>query len=172
MNIELRTVEWTEAKLKKFVHEVVHQPLLWDDTNAAAPRESLLTLLLTPALWLEVFDSEDDEDRALGMIWFRIDSARRKAYSHILLWDKLALGMPTIGRAAMRRLVETVPDLEKLEAVIPMTNPRALLYAERLGFKREGLQRAATRREGKPVDIMLYGLTREEVDRIVNGDAS
>jgi RimJ/RimL family protein N-acetyltransferase len=57
-------------------------------------------------------------------------------------------------------------DYHRLELEIYGFNERAMRHAERIGFVREGIRRRAYRRHGDWVDGVLFGLLREDLDRV------
>ena len=57
-------------------------------------------------------------------------------------------------------------DYHRLELEIYGFNERAMRHAERIGFVREGVRRRAYRRHGDWVDGVLYGLLREDLERV------
>jgi GNAT superfamily N-acetyltransferase len=62
-----------------------------------------------------------------------------------------------IGTALLEALVAWAPPhgITRIQAWAWMSNPRALVLYERLGFEREGLCRSALMVDGQPVDVVL-----------------
>lgn len=81
---------------------------------------------------------------------------------HILLSVRL-WGIP---REDLRKvgalLFESQPRLQRIQAFIPVWNRLAIAMARRMGGIVEGIMRGATVRGGKPHDVVLLGVTREE----------
>jgi RimJ/RimL family protein N-acetyltransferase len=70
-----------------------------------------------------------------------------------------------LGRRAMSLLVDWLFDhqqLRRLELTTTPDNAGALALAESLGFTREGVLRQRVVERGKAVDIVWFGLLREE----------
>ncbi len=60
-------------------------------------------------------------------------------------------------------------DVHRIELECYGYNARAIRYFERCGFLREGVKRAAYRRDGKWVDGVLFGLLREDLEKAPGG---
>ena len=70
-----------------------------------------------------------------------------------------------VGRRAVTLLVDWLfahPWLRRLELTTTPDNAAALALAERLGFTREGVLRQRVVERGQAVDIVWFGLLREE----------
>jgi RimJ/RimL family protein N-acetyltransferase len=62
-----------------------------------------------------------------------------------------------VGTALIERLLAWAPvhGIERIEAHAWASNPRAIALYERLGFEREGVLRAAVKRDGTPIDVIV-----------------
>jgi ribosomal-protein-alanine N-acetyltransferase len=70
-----------------------------------------------------------------------------------------------VGRRAMTLLMDCLfdhPGVRRLELTTTPDNAGALALAESLGFTREGVLRQRVVERGKAVDIVWFGLLREE----------
>lgn len=54
-------------------------------------------------------------------------------------------------------------EIEKVNAEIPVCYPSVCNFAEKMGFKLEGINRKSIRKGGKMIDQRLYRITREEL---------
>jgi RimJ/RimL family protein N-acetyltransferase len=83
-----------------------------------------------------------DEERHAGTFAISVDSGH---------------GGEGIGTALIEALVAWAPchGVQRVQAWVWMTNPRAIALYERLGFEREGLCRRALMVDGQPVDVVL-----------------
>ncbi|MCX7602583.1 MAG: GNAT family N-acetyltransferase [Bryobacteraceae bacterium] len=77
------------------------------------------------------------------------------------------------GRGLMTRAVQALVELAfrelglgRIEIRCAAGNLRSQAIPKRLGFTYEGTLRAAQRLHGKPVDLRIYGLLREEWERL------
>ena len=112
------------------------------------------------------FVVEVDDERA-GVMAFDVENRRsRIAYLHALMLDPRFRGRG-LATAAARLLVRHLVfdlDYHRVQLEIYAFNERALRYAERAGFVREGVRRKAYRRHGAWVDGVIYGLVREDLE--------
>lgn len=98
-----------------------------------------------------------------GVAWLKqIDWRVRKAEVGIYLGRSRGKGL---GKEALRNLIqyafETL-NLHKLWATVFSYNMPSQRLFEGLGFRKEGLLRQETYREGRYHDVIRYGLLREE----------
>jgi ribosomal-protein-alanine N-acetyltransferase len=73
-----------------------------------------------------------------------------------------------LGRRAVTMVVDWLfehPWVRRLELTTTPANAGALALAERLGFTREGMLRQRVVERGQPVDIVWFGLLRDEWSR-------
>lgn len=107
----------------------------------------------------------DRENRPVGHVaLYKIDRDARHAEFGIMLGDKTTWGQG-LGTACTRWIIEygfRELDLHRIYLEVLATNPRAHHVYEKLGFRDEGRLRDHRIRDGKPVDLLLMGLLREE----------
>lgn len=74
---------------------------------------------------------------------------------------------------ALRMVVDQIfgQGYEKILCLPFEDNHAIIALAKRIGFRREGVLRAQTRRDGKPVNLVAIGLTREEYYAGSSGDS-
>jgi len=98
-----------------------------------------------------------------GAFWLTEVIIGWKANIHIVLWDKAYLGKKWIPvtRQIMYELLDLF-QLQRLEAFIPTTLISAGRYAERIGFKLEGILRKAAVRDGQLTNVAAYSLIKGE----------
>jgi RimJ/RimL family protein N-acetyltransferase len=117
------------------------------------------------------FVIEADADgawRRAGAVGFEVRNRR----SRIAFLQRLAVHPNHRGRGIAddaARLLQRhlIFDLgyHRLELEVYGFNERAIAHAERAGFVREGVKRRAYLRDGEWVDGVLFGLTREDLER-------
>ncbi len=111
---------------------------------------------------------EEGEWQRAGLVGFQVRNRR----SRIATLERLALHPRFRGRGvALRasRLLQRYLLLglgyHRLELEIYGFNERAIRHAQRAGFVQEGRRRRAYWRHGAWVDGVLFGLTREDLER-------
>lgn len=104
-------------------------------------------------------------DRHIGNIALqRMHAVNRSAEFAILLGDKSAWGQG-YGEEAGRLICAhgfAAHNLHRIHCGTLASNAGMLRLAEKLGMRREGVQRQAAYKNGTYVDVVLYGLLRSE----------
>jgi len=102
----------------------------------------------TPAGWIEIFNVDEDN---------------RKAEVGISVIDNRAsMGLFRLGRRMVEEVAWGEHDLNRLTARVLADNDRAVRCARAFGFTQEGIEREGCLRNGRPQDIVLFGLLRSE----------
>jgi [ribosomal protein S5]-alanine N-acetyltransferase len=106
----------------------------------------------------------DGSDTLLGIvIVHHVERAQGRA--EIGFWLAREARGAGLGRRALTVLVDWLfdqPWLRRLELTTTPDNAGAIALAERLGFTREGVLRQRVVERGRAVDIVWFGLLREE----------
>jgi RimJ/RimL family protein N-acetyltransferase len=171
--IRLRRAEWEDVDflVELLTHEEV-EPFLAG--SSARDRADLLDEIDRSLAQPQEFGrfvievAEDGEWRPAGVLGFEIRNRR----SRIAFLQRLAVHPDFRGRRLgdeaarliQRHLIYDL-DYHRLELEVYGFNERAIAHAERSGFVREGVKRRAYLRHGDWVDGVLFGLTREDLER-------
>jgi len=100
----------------------------------------------------------------LGCAWlFDIDKHHRRAEVRILLGGKLGHGRGTDALRTLARVAFTRVGLKRVVAEVLQSNARAARAFESSGFKREGVLREDRFVNGKPHDVVRFGLLSSEL---------
>lgn len=86
-----------------------------------------------------------------------------KAQVHVYIWDKTVRRRDDDARFLLKQVFMLL-DLKRLEARPPEQNAKACAYAERMGFKREGVMRKAARYNNQLQDLVMYSLLEEDLN--------
>ena len=125
--------------------------------------------------WIELHRSLENEvlwviadevtDTCLGHIGlYEIDFRVRKAEFAIVIGQKANWGKglgQTVSRAAIDYGFDEL-NLHRIELEVLANNARAIHVYEKLGFKREGIQRDAQFRSGQYLDIVTMAILEHE----------
>jgi len=102
----------------------------------------------------------------IGLVWlYDIQARHRRAEVRIVIGDRRAWG-GGYGVDALRVIVRIAfasPGLDKLWADVLAVNARAAAAFERAGFRREGLLVGDRLQHGARVDVVRFGLLREDL---------
>ena len=125
--------------------------------------------------WVEgrIFDKENvtcaicikETDEFIGIIFLNdIDYHNRSAHMPIFLGEKKywGKGYATDARILMLYYAFFERGLERIWAKVLEDNKPALRMLEKIGYKKEGLLRRASYRNGKFVNIVYWGILKEE----------
>jgi RimJ/RimL family protein N-acetyltransferase len=70
--------------------------------------------------------------------------------------------------AALKWIYDNAPKYVKITALIPVIHKNVKLFAKRIGFKEEGINRKSYLKDGKVIDQWLLGITRSELGDVLN----
>lgn len=119
----------------------------------------------------------DLDGTLIGDLYLGIDATRSVAtigYTLAVAHQGAGYASEAVG-ALVDRLFGAVPTLHRIRATLDPENVRSIRLLEGLGFRSEGIARAAVRIRGEWVDDGLYGLLREDraawVARLANAPA-
>lgn len=104
----------------------------------------------TPVGWIDIFN---------------VDWVNRKAEAGIAIPERRGRGLSyRAGKRALRFAFQVL-RLHRLALRIPEGNVASIRLAEKLGFTREGVEREAVFRDGKPEDIIVYAMLKRDFER-------
>jgi RimJ/RimL family protein N-acetyltransferase len=169
--IRVRRAEWEDVDfLVDLLGNEEVEPFLAGARNRADLLDEIDRSLAEPeefGRFVIEADAEGEWQRA-GAVGFEVRNRR----SRIAFLQRLAVHPRHRGRRVgdeaarllQRHLIFDL-DYHRLELEIYGFNERAIAHAERVGFVREGVKRRAYLRDGEWVDGVLFGLTREDLER-------
>jgi [ribosomal protein S5]-alanine N-acetyltransferase len=112
----------------------------------------------------ELVVADPDTDAFLGMVLLHShDEHSRRA--EVAFWLVAGARRRGIGGAAVRLLLDWAIrelDLLRVELTTTLENVPTQAFAESLGFTREGVMRKRNVERGVRVDVVAYGVLREE----------
>lgn len=128
--------------------------------------------------WVEFHRNRKDEiiwvigdranDTCLGHVGlYDIDYRVRKAEFAILIGEKSCWGKG-LGQSITQATIDYGFDqlnLHRIELEVLANNSRAIHIYEKLGFRREGIQRDAQFRDGQYIDVIIMALLEHERNR-------
>lgn len=95
---------------------------------------------------------------------FNVDQQHRKAEAGIAIPERRGRGLSYRAGRRTLRFAFGVLRLNRVVLRIPKQNTASIRLAEKLGFTREGVEREAVFRDGKPEDIIVYGLLKRDFE--------
>lgn len=148
---------------QNLVNSIVTTPELWE-TVAEDGHD--------PALWEPDFDRDcwllmSLEGLPVGLYQFKtVNAITLDVHPHILPEFRGSIGMEA-GRKHLEWVYNHAPKYKKLVATIPMIYRHVKLYANMLGYRDEGINRASFLKNGQIHDQWNLGITRDEIERRV-----
>lgn len=104
-------------------------------------------------------------DDFAGILYLTDIDVTNDALAHYIFFDGRTHGRVNLIRAMLLHVMTTY-DFHRLSAETPLFfRPSAMLFAEEIGFVKEGRKRLARKFDGKWFDVNIYGLLREEAEK-------
>ena len=151
---DVRVMQLTSQKIKDLWAKSVESDLL--DDNSERAFEIFYQKLIDPTtIILEV--------PPLKWVFFAYNTVPGMgAEIHISIWDEDLLGQRRLSKEALQWMVRQF-NLRRLTAMIPDWSVEAKNMALKAGFKEEGNLRSFSTRKGKPYDLGIFGILKEEL---------
>lgn len=114
-----------------------------------------------------VFVIRGPDDRLIGAIGLELEGGTAAHRAEIGYWVAKPYWGKGIATAAVERLARYAferLDLRRLVAQVYDWNEGSIRVLERCGFRREGRLRQHVLKRGKPLDVIAFGLVREDAD--------
>lgn len=107
-------------------------------------------------------ETPDDIIGSIGLL--NIDSINRKANFYIMIGDKKNQGKEIGYQATMQILHHAFLNLNlnRVELTVLENNEHAIRLYEKVGFKKEGIQRQSVYKNGKYVCLVLMAILKDE----------
>jgi RimJ/RimL family protein N-acetyltransferase len=132
--------------------------------------EAFFDVIMNPrTIWHEIYDEIDRE--AKGVFCLSNIIPGYDAVGHFAYWDRVARGRDILSLLMMSQAFERF-SLHRMTAEIPSYQSGTIRAAERIGLKKEGVKREAVRRRGKWVDLVILGITEDELKEALDGQTN
>lgn len=112
-----------------------------------------------------VIVTAEEPDQIIGLVSLtNIDQMNQSAVLHIMIGDAAnhGKGVGSFAVCAMLRHAFLNMNLHRIELKVLASNERARHVYEKCGFSREGIIRKAIYKNGEFVDMLLYGILKDE----------
>ena len=107
-------------------------------------------------------DNHDDIIGSIGLL--NIDPINKKADFYLMIGDKKNQGKG-IGHQATMQIIQHAflnLNLNRVQLTVLENNERAIKLYEKVGFKKEGIQRQSVYKNGKYIDLILMSILKDE----------
>lgn len=143
------------------IRSIVCDPAVWAArAHDAAPDPADWVPNTEPCIWLALLDGEPRELR--GMV-LAMPESPLVFDMHIAILPQFWRSRDNVelGKAAITWMFSHTAAL-KCVAQVPADSPPVLRFAQRIGFKREGVNKASAIRNGQIIDQTYLGIQRGE----------
>lgn len=147
-------IQLTQQKFAELWEKMSTIPGILDDFHRE-PQWLVQQLQAPDTVWLERTDGN-------GILYMTDVIRGLGATGHILYWDKRLRGREQFTLDVLKWLVTAIP-LQKVNVFLPDYAKAAQSFTQRMGFKKEGTLRRWSVSQGKPYDMLVYGMLAEEV---------
>jgi hypothetical protein len=145
----------TPQKIYDLWRKISQFPIIFDDFGKGNYND-FINKLLNP------MNAFADIGPGLGLGCILGIKPRLDATVHVVMFDRRLKGREPVFRDILRHCFEKL-QLRRLTAIISEDAVLAVALVKRLGFTLEGTMRKAMLREGRYVNVYIYGLLREEL---------
>lgn len=114
---------------------------------------------LRDTLWLEM---RDEHELVAVYQLERINGITAQIHANVLKKHRKKYSRAT-GEAALQWVVENLPEINKIIAVVPVIYPNVKDFTCGFGFQVEGVNRQSYLKNGEIHDQWLLGITRAEI---------
>lgn len=145
----------TPEKIEWLWEQCLRFPIIFDDFGKNNKKAYLAKLYDPRNMFMDI-------GPGLGLGCVMGIKPRLDALIHIVMFDRRLKGREPLFKEMLAYTFNTF-QLRRLTAMISEDAVMAEALAKRMGFTHEGTMRKAMLREGRYVDIEIYGLLREEL---------
>jgi len=104
-------------------------------------------------------------DDFVGVLYLTDIDVTNDALAHYVFFDGRTHGRVNLIRSMLLHVMTTY-EFHRLSAEAPLFfKPSAMLFAEEIGFVKEGRKRLARKFDNKWFDVNIYGLLREDAEK-------
>lgn len=153
----------TPMKIRDLWIEYAKHDVLFSDYTVGKV-EPFVTAIFNPrSYWFELFDI--NKSKAIGLAMLTDIIPQYDAKGHFAFWDKIGSGREKLIWELMDICFDEF-DLHRMTVETPAYQRGTIRSIKRLGFSFEGEKREGVFHKSAWINMMLFGITREELRRI------
>jgi len=112
------------------------------------------------SVFIEIY-ADREGTKPVGLLSASNIIPHHMAEVHCVFWDRSFQGRDGTARDLLKHFFKEF-DLKRVSAFIPEMNRPACKFAKRIGMRLEGTLRRAALYQGQYIDMMAFGMLREE----------
>lgn len=156
----VKELELTNEKLNWLWQRFLEFPQAWDDYMAGNFQAFCGVLGQRNSVFIEIY-ADYAGMRPVGLLSASNILPHHMAEVHCVFWDRSFQGRDGVARDLLKKFFKEF-DLKRVSAFIPEMNRPACKFAKRIGMRLEGTLRRAALYQGQYIDMMAFGMVREE----------
>ncbi len=161
-------IEVTRTYDAELIKSILFDPDLWDAIAEDGQKKDEFEPVVNDECWLLMTHDET----VIALYNYHTKNAITvEIHAHVLPGHRKKFSKAT-GEAALRWLIVTNPQYQKVVAQIPHIYQNVLDFACSFGFMIEGINRLSYLKNGEIVDQWMLGITREEIEAVLNEQIS
>lgn len=145
----------TEARIIELWEKMQEFPMLFDDFGRGNFDQYMAKMFSPANIFIDI-------EHGLGLAAGMSIRPRLDCVLHLVMFDRRLRGRESLFLEIMSHFFKRL-ELRRMTAIIADDCRTALNLVQRLGFKEEGNMRNAMLKEGKYVDVHIYGILAEEM---------
>ena len=154
----------TEDKIRWLWDQMQQFPQLWDDFNRNDFDTFVAKLMYARNIFVDI-------GPGIGIAAGMGVKPGLDMVIHLVMFDRRLRGREPTFLAILHEFVSLL-KLQRVTAIIPQDCTLAIRLVKRLGFTEEGMLKNATIRDGKLLNVYVFGLLKDELDAKVSARAS
>jgi hypothetical protein len=153
----VKVMKLTQERIDLIWNRVQNLPYIFNDFNRGDKNQFVGIFLRPDTIAYEVGD--------YGIIYFTDVLPPVNACGHILFWDRSFKDRSNVGKYIARKVFNEF-GVHRITSIIPVFNRAAVLFAKKIGFKVEGVNREVVFSLGKWHDTVMLSLLERDLDGV------
>lgn len=155
----------TAEKTRELWIKASKYPVLFSDCTEGKFEPFYWTLNNPVSIWFEVRSAENGAD-PLGLLYLTDVHPGIDATAHFTFWDKRVAGREPLILFVAEWIMDRF-NLMRIGTAVPPYQKGVVRFVKRLGFVQEGVARDATLYDGKAWPLIMFGMTRQDLDSAI-----
>ena len=151
---------------RQLIERVLSTPCIAEAISEDGAEVSEMAIEVQGELWVNVWDRLGNTVAIYNLHMH--NSVTVEIHAHVLPEYRKEHSYAT-GMVVLAWFRDNYPDFKKIIAQIPANCGNVVSFIERFGFRQEGVNRLSYLKNGVLMDQLWYGMTYEELRRLLDG---